>query len=36
MPAAPGPEIPASGLPEPDRTPALDLDRADWQAVSGR
>ena len=33
-PAAPGPEIPATGLPEPDYTPAIDLDKAEWQIVS--
>ena len=33
-PSAPGPEIPASGLPEPDLTPAEDLDKQAWQIVS--
>ena len=31
---APGPEIPDTGLPEPDYTPATDLDKSDWQIVS--
>ena len=31
---ATGPEIPVTGLPEPDYTPAADLDKSDWQIVS--
>lgn len=34
QPSATGPEIPITGLPEPDRTLAVDLDKADWQLVS--
>ena len=29
-----GPDIPTTGLPEPDRTPAINLDQSDWKLVS--
>ena len=31
---ATGPEVPLAGLPEPDHTPAVDLDKSNWQIVS--